>query len=127
MSEAKSHEFPKLHNAIWSGVVGKGPDSEPPLDLDKMLDLTAAAEVDGVKFDGFDIFLFLPHFDIDAGEEEIKSLAEKAQARNLMIGSVVAPVWPPTGGGSAAGRSGCATTKGARRTRRRSRKRCCIA
>ena len=27
--------------AMWPGLVGKGPDSEPPIDLDTMLDLTA--------------------------------------------------------------------------------------
>src|SRR5262249_9243092 len=31
----------------------------------------------------------------------LKALAEKASSRGLAIGSVVAPVWPPTGGGSA--------------------------
>ncbi len=46
-----SHLFPKLHNAAWPGVVGKGPDSEPPIDLTTMLDLTAAAEYQGQKFD----------------------------------------------------------------------------
>lgn len=35
------NNFPKLHNAMWPGVVGKGPDSEPPIGLDEMLDLTA--------------------------------------------------------------------------------------
>ena len=39
----------------------RAPDAEPPIDLDTMLDLTAAAEVDGVKFDGVDLFLFDPH------------------------------------------------------------------
>jgi hypothetical protein len=71
-----------------------------------MLDLTAAAEVDGVKFDGFDLFLYLPHIDIDSAVESddaIKELADKARARNLEIGTVVAPIWPPTGGGSAMG------------------------
>ena len=97
------NNFPKLHNAAWPGVVGKGPDSEPPIELDTMLDLTAAAEVDGVKFDGFDLFLFDPHVSIDASDDEIKRLAEKAAQRNLVIGSVVAPVWEPTGGGSAMG------------------------
>jgi hypothetical protein len=29
-----------------------------------MLDLTAAAEVDGQRFDGVDIFLSLPHTDV---------------------------------------------------------------
>ena len=97
------NNFPKLHNAAWPGVVGKGPDSEPPIGLDTMLDLTAAAEVDGVKFDGFDLFLFLPHINIDASDGELQELADKASSRGLNIGSVVAPVWPPTGGGSAMG------------------------
>jgi sugar phosphate isomerase/epimerase len=95
--------YPKLHNAAWPGVVGKGPDSEPPIELDTMLDLTAAAEVEGIKFDGFDLFLFDPHVSIDASDDQIKELADKAAKRNLAIGSVVAPVWEPTGGGSAMG------------------------
>ena len=41
------HKLPAVHNAMWPGLVGKGPDSEPPIELDTMLDLTAAAEVDG--------------------------------------------------------------------------------
>jgi sugar phosphate isomerase/epimerase len=94
-----TNNYPKLHNAAWPGLVGKGEGGEPPIDLDTMLDLTAAAEVDGVKFDGFDIFLYSPHFDIDGGENEIKRLAEKARQRGLQIGSVVAPVYPGTGGG----------------------------
>ncbi len=98
-----SAQYPKLHNAAWPGVVGKGPDSEPPIDLETMLDLTAAAEYEGVKFDGFDLFLFAPHVNIDATDDEVQRLAEQAQSRNLVIGSVVAPVWPPTGGGSAMG------------------------
>ena len=99
---ASANVFPKLHNAAWPGVVGKEPGTDhPPIDLDTMLDLTAAAEVNGVKFDGFDLFLFDPHVSIDASDDELKRLAEKASSRKLAIGSVVAPVWPPTGGGSA--------------------------
>ena len=97
------NNFPKLHNAAWPGVVGKGPDSEPPIDLDTMLDLTAAAEVDGQKFEGTDLFLSDPHVSIDSTDDDLKQLADKVQARNLVVGSVVAPVWPPTGGGSAMG------------------------
>ena len=37
------HKYPALHNAMWPGLVGKGPDSEPPIALDTMLDLTAAS------------------------------------------------------------------------------------
>jgi len=104
MTEQNANNYPKLHNAAWPGVVGKGEeDGEPFIDLDTMLDLTAAAEVDGVKFDGFDLFLFAPHIDIDSTDDGIKQLAEKAQSRKLEIGTVVAPIWPPTGGGSAMG------------------------
>jgi sugar phosphate isomerase/epimerase len=96
--------YPKLHNAAWPGVVGKGsPDGEPFIDLDTMLDLTAKATVNGVKFDGVDLFLFAPHVDIDSTDDDLKKLADKVRSRNLVIGSVVAPVWPPTGGGSAMG------------------------
>jgi sugar phosphate isomerase/epimerase len=96
------NNYPKLHNAAWPGVVGKGsPGAEPTIDLDTMLDLTAKAEVNGTKFDGFDLFLFEPHVSIDATNDDLKRLADKAASRNLNIGSVVAPVWPPTGGGPA--------------------------
>lgn len=95
--------YPKLHNAAWPGVVGKGEGSEPAIGLDTMLDLTAAASVDGQRFDGVDLFLFDPHVSIDATEKDLATLAEKVRSRGLVIGSVVAPVWPPTGGGSAMG------------------------
>src|SRR6516165_2490011 len=99
-----TNAYPKLHNAAWPGVVGKGsPGAEPFIDLDTMLDLTAKAEVDGVRFDGVDLFLFAPNVDIDSSDDDLKRLADKVRSRNLVIGSVVAPVWPPTGGGSAMG------------------------
>lgn len=97
------HKQPYLHNAMWPGLVGKGPGAEPPIDLGTMLDLTAAAEVDGVRFDGVDLFLASPHTDIDSSDDQLKSLAEGLASRNLVAGSVVAPVWAPTGGGSAMG------------------------
>ena len=101
---SSGNNFPKLHNAAWPGVVGKGSaDGEPFIELDTMLDLTAQAEVNGMKFDGVDLFLFAPHVDIDSKDDDLKRLAEKVHQRNLVIGSVVAPVWPPTGGGSAMG------------------------
>src|SRR6185437_13449671 len=103
MNAAHPNNFPKLHNATWPGVVGKGPDSEPPIELDTMLDLTAAAEFDGVKFDGVDLFLFAPHVEIDASDDDLKALADKVRSRGLAVGTVTAPVWPPTGGGSAMG------------------------
>ncbi len=103
MNAVSQHKFPALHNAMWPGLVGKGPDGEPPIDLDTMLDLTAGASVDGVKFDGVDLFLFDPHVSIDSSADEVKRLAERIGRRRLAVGSLVAPVWPPTGGGSAMG------------------------
>jgi sugar phosphate isomerase/epimerase len=86
--------FPKLHNAMWPGLVGKGsPGAEPCIELDTMLDLTAKAEVNGVKFDGVDLFLYNPHTDIDISDDGIKALADKIAAKGFVVGSVVAPVW----------------------------------
>jgi len=98
-----AHTFPAIHNAMWPGLVGKGGDAEPPIDLDTLLDLTAAAEVDGVRFDGVDLFLCAPHVEIDSSDGDLERLAERIAGRRLRIGSLVAPVWPPTGGGSAMG------------------------
>src|SRR5215831_5605177 len=101
---AAQHNFPKLHNAMWPGLVGKGsPDAEPSIDLDTMLEMTANASVDGVKFDGVDLFLFDPHVSIDSTADELKRLADKIARKGFSVGSLVAPVWPPTGGGSAMG------------------------
>jgi sugar phosphate isomerase/epimerase len=88
---------------MWPGLVGKGPGAEPPIELDTMLDLTAGAEVNGIRFDGVDLFLFAPHVDIDSTDDDLKRLALRIASRHLTVGSVVAPVWPPTGGGSAMG------------------------
>ncbi|MGN7720523.1 sugar phosphate isomerase/epimerase family protein [Chitinophaga sp. 22620] len=103
----QQNNWPKLHNATWPGIVGKGEGSEPVIAFDEMLKMTAAAEVDGVKFDGVDIGLFNPHFDVNSNDDDIKKLADKVGAYGLEIGSLVAPIWPPDGGsamGSAAER-----------------------
>jgi sugar phosphate isomerase/epimerase len=98
------HRHPAIHNAMWPGLVGKGgPGAEPPIDLDTMLDMTAAAAVNGTKFDGVDLFLFDPHVSIDSSDDDLRKLADNIRSRGLVVGSLVAPVWPPTGGGSAMG------------------------
>ena len=68
------HSAPKLHNAMWPGLVGKGDGDgqEPPISLEKMLQLTAAANVNGQKFDGIDYFLFKNLF-VSAGADNILS------------------------------------------------------
>ncbi len=95
----------KLHNAMWPGLVGKGDGDgqEPPISLERMLDLTAAAEVGGQKFDGIDYFLFLPHTDPSAGDDELRSIADMIAGKGFDVGSLVAPVWPGTVGDSAMG------------------------
>ena len=87
------NNYPKLHNATWPGIVGKGPDSEPPISIEQMIEMTTAAEVDGVKFEGIDLGLFDPHFNIDSSDDGIKKLADKVGNVNLNIGSLVAPIW----------------------------------
>ena len=40
-----ANTFPKLHNPMWPGVVGKGaPGAEPFIPLDRLLELTSKAE-----------------------------------------------------------------------------------
>ncbi|MBT3468536.1 MAG: TIM barrel protein [Opitutae bacterium] len=97
----------KLHNAMWPGLVGKGDEEgqEAPISLERMLDLTAASEVDGQKFDGIDYFLFLPHTNPEASDDEIKRIADLIVSKGFDIGSLVAPVWPGTVGDSAMGNS----------------------
>ena len=94
---------PALHNAMWPGIVGKGQGSEPIIDLETMLNLTVETEIDGIRFDGVDLFLASPHIDIDSSFDDVKRLAEAITRRGLVVGSLVAPVWPATGGGSAMG------------------------
>ena len=79
--------FPRLNNAMWPGLVGKGADSEPPIDLDTMIAL---------RFDGIDIFHAAPHTNSDFTDDEVKQLADTVSAHGLAIGSIVAPVWPAT-------------------------------
>lgn len=95
----------KLHNAMWPGLVGKGdgPGQEPPISLEKMLELTATANVHGRKFDGIDYFLFLPHTDPNASDAEIRKIADTIAGYGFSVGSLVAPVWPGTVGDTAMG------------------------
>jgi sugar phosphate isomerase/epimerase len=96
--------LPKLHNAMWPGLVGKEPGTDhPPISLDRMLELTAAANVNGQKFEGIDYFLFHPHTDPDASEADLRAIADKIASYGLVVGSLVAPVWPGTVGDSAMG------------------------
>jgi sugar phosphate isomerase/epimerase len=98
-----AHTRPALHNALWPGLVGKGQGAEPIIAFDEMLRLTAGAQVDGRRFDGVDLFLTSPHVDIDSSKDDLERVAAQIASFNLKIGSLVAPVWTATGGGSAMG------------------------
>jgi sugar phosphate isomerase/epimerase len=90
---------------MWPGLVGKGSGEgqEPAISLERMLQLTAAATVDGKKFDGIDYFLFLPHTDPQASDDELLRIADQIASYGFSVGSLVAPVWPGTVGDSAMG------------------------
>src|SRR5215475_8706197 len=102
---AGENNYPKLHNAMWPGVVGKGaPDSEPIIPLDTLLKLTRDARgPNGEKFDGVDLFVVSPHFDIDSDKDAVKKMSDHIASYGLKVGSFVAPIWGPAGGGSAMG------------------------
>jgi hypothetical protein len=68
-----------------------------------MLALTAGAEADGARFEGVDLLVAAPHVDIDSSDDDLARLAQRVAHLGLVIGSLVAPVWPATGGGSAMG------------------------
>ena len=99
------NHLPKLHNAMWPGLVGKGdgPGQEPPISLENMLKYTAGANVNGQKFEGIDYFLFLPHTDPKASDAEIRKIADLIASYGFAVGSLVAPVWGGTVGDSAMG------------------------
>ncbi len=98
------NNYPKLHNATWPGVVGKGAaDSEAIIPLDTLLKLTAGAEVDGQKFDGVDLWLADPHISIDSDLDGVKRMSDHIAGFGLKVGSFVAPIWGGAGGGSAMG------------------------
>jgi hypothetical protein len=99
-----TNSYPKLHNAMWPGIVGKGaPGAEPIIPLDTLLALTANAEADGQRFDGVDLFVTAPHFDIDSDLDAVKRMADHIASYGLKVGSFVAPIWAGAGGGSAMG------------------------
>ena len=101
---AAANNYPKLHNAAWPGVVGKGaPGAEPTIPLDTLLELTSKAEVNGQKFDGIDIWLADPHISIDSSKDDVKRMSDHIASYGLAVGSFVAPIWGGAGGGSAMG------------------------
>jgi hypothetical protein len=101
---AQTNIYPKLHNAAWPGIVGKGaPDSEPIIALDTLLRLTANARAGDQKFDGIDLFITAPHFPIDADAGEVRRMSDHIASFGLKVGSFVAPIWGGAGGGSAMG------------------------
>jgi len=67
-----SHILPALHNAMWPGLVGKGDEEgqEPPISLERMLDLTAATEVKTQKNESIENLLFLPKTNPEASDTE---------------------------------------------------------
>jgi hypothetical protein len=69
-----------------------------------MIDLTAAARgPNGEKFDGVDIILLPPHFNVNgegdlANGDDISRFVDMVGNAGLAVGSIVAPVWGPIGG-----------------------------
>lgn len=94
----------QLHNAMWPGIVGKEEGTpQSPISLNKMLDLTSNATFEGLRYDGVDLFLFDPHIAPSLSDTELRTLADTIAQLGFKVGSLVAPVWQGTMGGSAFG------------------------
>jgi len=52
MNAPKNHKQPALHNAMWPGLVGKGPGAETPIDLDTMLKDAGSLVAPAQNFEG---------------------------------------------------------------------------
>ena len=103
------HRLPKLHNAMWPGLVGKGsPGAEPASNSTPCSTSRPRREVNGADSTASICSSSTRTSSIDATDDEMKKLADKIAGRGFVVGSLVAPVWPPTGGGRrwAATRSG---------------------
>ncbi|MEZ6147635.1 MAG: hypothetical protein R3B91_19860 [Planctomycetaceae bacterium] len=56
--------------------------------------------MNGQKFDGIDYFLFHPHTDPDASDDELKAIADKIAAHGFAVGLTRCPDLPGTVGDS---------------------------
>ena len=61
------------------------------------------ARPNGQKFDGVDLFITAPHFDIDSDKGAVEKMVDHIASFGLKVGSFVAPIWGGAGGGSAMG------------------------
>ena len=78
MGDDSHNNFPKLHNAMWPGLVGKGPDSEPPKSISTRCLISPRPRMwNGQRFEGVDLFLFDPHISMDSSDDDLKRLAER--------------------------------------------------
>ena len=90
---------------MWPGLVGKGgPGAEPPIDLDTMLDHDREGR--GQRRRSSTASICSSSIRTSASIRRTttsSSWPTSIGRRDLVVGSLVAPVWPPTGGGSAMG------------------------
>ena len=102
---ASTNNYPKLHNAMWPGIVGKG---APRRRADHPARHAADAhrqrrgrrrEVRRRR----SLRRRRPHFDIDSDKDAVKRIADQIAGYGLKVGSFVAPIWGGAGGGSAMG------------------------
>ena len=102
------HSAPKLHNAMWPGLVGKGDRSRPGtahFSLERMLDLTAAANGRTARSSRASITSCSSRTPTREASDSmnLKKIADTIAKQGFSVGSLVAPVWPGTVGDSAMG------------------------
>lgn len=88
--EHSHSNYPRLHTTVGIPQM-QGIDS-PPIELETFLDLTTLAESDGIRFDGVDLPLHDSYLSLEAQDLEIKALASDVRDRELVIGTLIAPL-----------------------------------
>ena len=103
ISLSHMNNYPKLHNAMWPGLVGKGsPARNLSLIWIRCWNLRPRRKSMASGLTGW-ICSWRSACQYRFDRRSIEALADKIASKSLAVGSVVAPVWPPTGGGSAMG------------------------
>ena len=94
---------PFLSVPTWVGFVGKEPDKggEEPVPLDELCKLFSMPAHGAHRIEMLDIFCFMPHVDFN-NPDTAKLLGEAIFDRyGFFVGTLVAPTWAGTNGGSA--------------------------
>ena len=100
-----AHAYPKLHNAMWPGLVGKEAGDRSSANqpgADARTDCRRVGEQRQVRRRSITFCFILTQIP-DANDDELRRIADLIARHGFKVGSLVAPVWPGTVGDSSMG------------------------